>query len=58
MKKTFITAFAAMMLSIPSFATENISSDEVKDTKKNLKHIKELWFPNHMLIEINLKSIC
>ena len=34
MKKTIITAFAAMLLCIPSFSTETTSSDEAKETKK------------------------
>ena len=34
MKKTIITAFAAMLLCIPSFSTETTSSDEAKESKK------------------------
>ena len=44
MKKTIITAFAAMLLCIPSFSAETTSSDEAKESKKK-KEVTKLLKP-------------
>ena len=44
MKRTFITALAAMMLCIPSFAETSDAAPTEKDTKKEKKEKKNVKY--------------